>query len=447
MATLAELKEQRASHLTIAASIVAAADADKRAITDDEQAKVEAAHAEIDALNATIDREEKREAVTAKTRELSTQSRGAKAGAGASIPRAESIKDGFEIDPRGGYASDHEFFRDVMAADTPGSSPSKRLNRFRAPIVAAVGSDEQSTFSNPYGGYLLPSATFGGFLQTAAEADPIAGRVTAVPMATPSVRFAARVDKTHTNSVSGGFRVYRRAEADTAASSRQEYEQIELTAYGLFGIAYATEEVLSDSLVSVIAMIQAGFGDEFTSKLIVERMQGTGVGEYLGILNSGATLSIGEETGQAAATIVYENILKMRARCWGYANAIWMGNHDIVSQLMLMNQSVGTGGQAVWQPSAREDHPDTLLGRPLILTEYCKTLGTTGDLWCVNWSQYLEGTYQPLQNAESIHVRFVNHERCFKFWMRNAGQPWWRAALTPKNGATMSPFVKLDTRA
>jgi HK97 family phage major capsid protein len=96
----------------------------------------------------------------------------------------------------------------------------------------------------------------------------------------------------------------------------------------------------------------------------------------------------------------------------------------------------------------REDHPDLLLGRPLVFTEFCQTVGTVGDFVLGNWSQYLEGTYQPMQSAESMHVRFVNHERTFKFWTRNAGQPWWKAALTPaKSTTTLSPFVTLATRA
>jgi hypothetical protein len=73
-----------------------------------------------------------------------------------------------------------------------------------------------------------------------------------------------------------------------------------------------------------------------------------------------------------------------------------------------------------------------------------QTLGTAGDLMLVNWSQYLEGTYQPLQSAESIHVRFVNNERAFRFTMRNDGAPWWRSALTPKHSSnTLSPYVRL----
>ena len=138
----------------------------------------------------------------------------------------------------------------------------------------------------------------------------------------------------------------------------------------------------------------------------------------------------------------------MRARCWGYGNAVWLANYDTMPQFALMSLSVGTGGLPVFMPSAREDVPDMFLGRPIIFTEYCKTLGTVGDVILINAGEYLEGIYQPLQSAESMHVRFLNHERAFKFWTRNAGWPWWKSALTPRNGSnTLSPFVVTATRA
>ena len=138
----------------------------------------------------------------------------------------------------------------------------------------------------------------------------------------------------------------------------------------------------------------------------------------------------------------------MRARCWGYENAIWLYNHDALPQLMNLVMPIGTAGVAMWQSSAREGEPDLLLGRPAIATEYCDTVGDEGDLILGNWTQYLEGTYQPLQSAESIHVRFEYHERVFKFWTRNAGAPWWRSPLTTKNSTnTLSPFVTLGARA
>src|SRR5690606_4983645 len=115
---------------------------------------------------------------------------------------------------------------------------------------------------------------------------------------------------------------------------------------------------------------------------------------------------------------------------------------------IVVSDGQGAGGLVtIYQASAREDRPDMLLGRPIFYSEHASPVGEEGDLLLVNWSQYLEGLYQPIQSAESVHVRFVNHERAFKFWLRNAGAPWWRAPLTPNQSAvTLSPIVTLETR-
>jgi len=110
---------------------------------------------------------------------------------------------------------------------------------------------------------------------------------------------------------------------------------------------------------------------------------------------------------------------------------------------------VGVGGSTlIYQQSLSEDRPSMLLGRPIFYSEYASTLGSVGDIGLFNFSQYAEGIYQPLQSAESIHVRFIYNERTIKLSERNCGQPLWRVALTPNQSSTkLSPFVLLAARA
>jgi HK97 family phage major capsid protein len=348
-----------------------------------------------------------------------------------------------KIESQGGFKHEREFLLAVMNHGQ-GKKMDPRLEKF---FIKTAGSDENQSQSLPYGGFLIPYGFIPDVLKIEPEQDPMGSLTRKVPMAQPAIKIPARTDKNHQTSVSGGLIVTRKAETDTAAPSRMQLEQVSLESHSLFGLAYASEELLSDSPVSFVALLQSGFADQFTYQLIDERLNGTGVGQYLGIMNSPCLVTVAVQPGQATKTIVYENILNMRARSWGYGKSIWIANHDCVPQLMLLNQAVGTGGAVVWQPSAREDHPDTLLGRPLIFSEYAQTLGTTGDIVLGNWNEYLEGLYQPMMQEESIHVRFLNHERTFKFWVRNAGTPWWRVPLTTKRSAnTLSPFVVLASR-
>lgn len=367
-----------------------------------------------------------------------------------------------------GFGTPREFMATVMKAyTTPGLALDKRLaplslsNIRKAArdagdltVLKAAGSDENAGITDPFGGFLVPVSYSSEFLKIAPEVDPAAGKTRNVPMGNPIVKIPARTDKNHTTSVAGGVTFTRKPETVGGTASRIQVEQVTLEAHTLFGLSFATEELLMDSPQTFSAILADGFAEQYGYHMANERLNGTGVGEFLGVWNAldsngtGPTLSVSKETGQAAATIVVENLYKMRAQAWHYSDAIWIANHDTIPQLMLLNQPVGLGGAVVWQPSAREDHPDMLLGRPIFFSEYAQTLGTIGDIGIYNWKEYLEGTLQPMQNDMSIHVRFVNHERTFKFFTRNAGCPWWRTALTPKNSANkLSPFVLLATRS
>ena len=348
--------------------------------------------------------------------------------------------EGFEKDPKRGFADHREFFSAVMEAGERGRTDDARLKYMTA------GSDEQSTTADPYGGFLVPAGLSPETLKVMSESDPLAGLVKRVPMTSPILSFNARVDKNHSTSVSGGFVVYRRSETQAVSSSRQQYEQVVLNANSLMGLAYASEEVLQRSPVSFIALIEDGMRDEFPAKLMNERINGTGVGQFEGVLNSPALISVAKETGQAAATILFENIIKMSSRAWRYGDSVWIANHNTRTQLRSLTQAIGTGGVQV-PLFTNGDGVERLDGRPIIFTEFAQTLGTVGDLILMNPSQFLEGTLQGMLSAESMHVRFETHERTFKFWMENDGRGWWRTALTPRNGDTLSPFVALATRA
>lgn len=353
-------------------------------------------------------------------------------------------------DPKRGYKNHVEFFNDVIKAGKPGNDmrPDKMPERLKA-LFNTVGSDEARVASNPDGGFTIPPAFLPGILTTDLQALQVdSGALTRkVPMDAQVVYVNARVDKNHSSSVSGGFRVYRRAETDTVDASKATFEQIKLEANSLMGLSYATEEILARSPVSFAALIQSGFADEKQSKLNYERIWGSGVGEFTGIQNAGSLISVAKESGQANDTIVGANILKMRARAWRYGSCVWMCNQDTLVQLMSAHITGTNGDVFLFAPGNGTDKPDTLLGRPVLFDENCATLGDLGDIMLVNWNEYLEGTLGGASFEESIHVRFIYNERAFRFTMYNDGQPWWRTALTPKKSATtLSPFVTLAAR-
>lgn len=346
-------------------------------------------------------------------------------------------------DAQRGFRNHQEFLTCVLNHSL-GRETDNRLN----PLMVNGANDGHGTMNDPYGGFLVPEAFLPTELSIGPEADPTAGRTTQIPMTAPVVKINARVDKNHSTSVSGGLTVTRRAEQESIDYSNQERERITLDAHTLIGASFATNELIADSPVSLAALLEAGFRDEFASKIFDEKLNGTGAGQYEGVLNSPALITVAQE-GSQNDTILGINLIKMRARCWGYGNAIWLANHDTYPQLIQAHIESATpaGVISFYQPSLRDDRPDILLGRPIFYTEYCSTLGDVGDIVLADWSQFLEGQIQGMKGETSTHVKFVTHEQVFKFTMRNDGRSWWKTALTPKNGATLSPFVTLAERA
>lgn len=354
-----------------------------------------------------------------------------------------SVTDNAEADPKRGFRDHKDFLKAVMNAGLGG-----RVDARLRPLAAA-GSDEHGVYSDPHGGFLVPHGIAPGILAVEPEDDPIFPLLTQVPMTAPTVSFNARVDKDHSTSVSGGFVVTRRPETVEGTPSRARFEQVVLTANEEFGLSFASERILTDSPQSFIAIIQAGFRDEFAAHGMNERINGIGSGEPLGLMNAGCKIVVSKESGQKAATILKENIDKMAARCWRYSRAVWLANHNTRPQLKSIVQAVGTGGSVVpyfVTEGAPAGFDGLLDGRPLKFTEFAKSLGSEGDLILFVPSEYLWGTYQSEQFAESIHVRFTSAERAFRFYRRNDGRPWWTEPLTPRNGDTLSPIVTLQAR-
>ena len=256
-----------------------------------------------------------------------------------------------------------------------------------------------------------------------------------------------------TGSRWGGVRVYRTNEAGTVTATKPNFDYIEMAVEKLMGLAYATEELLVDATLMEGVFTRA-FSSEFAFTIDDEIVRGDGAGKCLGILNAPALVTVSKESGQAADTIVSENIIKMYTRmpARNRGNAVWLVNQDIESQLHTMNLVFPTnaGGVATFlPPGGLSGQPYAqLYGRPIVPIEQASALGDLGDIMFVDLSEYLIIEKGGLNAAQSMHVRFLYDEMTFRWTMRNNGQPKWKSAITPYKGSnTVSPFVALQARA
>lgn len=316
----------------------------------------------------------------------------------------------------------HNWLTDVREATLGDPMASLRLRN-------AAGSDEQSIVSDPYGGYLVPEQ-WRPTLQEVGLYDPTIDLVTTLPMSTGTMNVPARADKTHTTSQTGGFTVTPRSETQAATASRGEVELVTLQAHSLTGLVYSTTELVMDNPAAAGLLIRRGLAEQLGYYLLDKKINGTGVGELEGIVNSPCAISATRDDSQ---------LFEMVARSWRFDRSIWLANPDAFETMIVEAHSTGTNGDNF--PYSPMNH--TICGRPLFLTEFCPAVASKGSVILWQPSEYLLGVRNEIL-TESIYVRFAEHENAYRFVCRCDGRMWWRSALTPKNGAaTLSPVVVL----
>lgn len=302
------------------------------------------------------------------------------------------------------------------------------------------------------GGVLVPEEFRSQIMQLAVEAAIVRPRATVIPMKNPRLHLPIVDETSRVSSIFGGVVVYRTEEGAELEESAASFASIKLDVTKQTALAHVTNELVKD---------WGAFGAWFDSSVPVamafyedvDFLSGTGAGEPLGMLNAGNTaiIEVAKESGQAASTIVWENVLRMYARLLpsSYGSAIWIAAPNTFFELATMALTVGTGGSAVWISDAHGAPQLTLLGLPVKMSEKAPAgLGTRGDLSLVDPKMYAIGDYQTMTIDSSPHVKFTSDKTTFRAIARNDGRPMLLSPITPRyNGDTLSPFVQLATRA
>lgn len=406
----------------------AAADRD---FTADEQAQYDALKAEVAGLDGQIARAEELE----RLRSASARPVTGAQGNGQENP---------------GYKSFGEQLVAVMRAARPDADGTDRTR-----LMAAASGMSEAVASD--GGFLVQRDFSNDLLKRTYEYGQISSRVFRVPISAGSNGLKINaVDETSRANGSrfGGVQAYWKDEAALLAESKPKFRTMELSLKKLTGLCYATDELLQDAAALETIMNQA-FAEEFSFKIEDAIINGTGAGQPLGFLNSGAVVSQAIESTQTIANssgFLANNVTKMWSRmpARNRSSAVWLINQELEPYLTLMTVGGSGGATPVYIPAGGLSGAQyaTLLGRPVIPVEYCAALGTPGDIILADLSQYMMIDKGGINGASSIHVRFLYDETTFRFTYRVDGQPVWNSPLTPyKGSATQSPFVTLAVRS
>ena len=425
MKKVLEMKAKREDARLKAMAVLNKAEAEDRFLTEDEQKEIDGYESEIRSWDESISRAEKLLAIE---------------------PEDRSATEKTEVKPAPGKGEEKRFatFGEQLLATYRAAAPGGKVDE-RLTTRAASGLNE-STPSD--GGFLVQQDFVTELLKRTYETGILASRAKKIPISTNANGMkinAVDEDSRANGSRWGGVQTYWEGEADELTGSKPKFRQLELSLKKLTGLCYATDELLQDA-AALEAVIRQAFAEEFGFKIDDAILDGSGEGEPLGILKSGAIVKVEKEKDQTD-TITVENLIKMWNRLWARsrANAVWYINQELEPYLYTLK----LGDKPVYIPAGglSEKPYGTLFGRPVIPLEQCNAAGELGDIILADIGQYLLIDKGGVKAASSIHVRFLYDENVFRFIYRVDGKPTWNKPLTPyKGSASVSPFVTLAKR-
>ena len=431
MSDIKKTRQRAADLYQQAQTLAKTAASESRDMTAEEVGKFDALMDQHDAAMADVRREERlldAERALAATAPMSA----------APIAQPVEVRD---LDVERPFADFGEYLMAVARAGMPSAVVDRRL----LPLAGPSGAN---TSVPSEGGYLVHKDFSSILLDKAQQESLVWQDCTEIPIGPDSDGVElVTIDETSRANGSrwGGVQVYRRGEADTVAASKPAFGKLTIDLEDIMGLAYVTERQLRDGS-SLAAIVSKAFASEFAFRMDDEVVNGTGNGQCLGILQSGALSTVSKENAQTG-TFVAANAAKMLARMPArlIGGAKWYINQEVLPQLVTMT----LGNQPIYLPagSIAEAPNGMLRGRPIVPIEQASTLGTKGDVILANFGEYLVATKGGLEQADSMHVRFIYAERAFRWLARNNGAPAWKSALTPYKGSSaLSPFVVVENR-
>jgi HK97 family phage major capsid protein/HK97 family phage prohead protease len=350
--------------------------------------------------------------------------------------QAARTTENLESDPKRGFRNLGHFTFDVVQACKLNGRVSENLR------AASVFANESA---GPDGGYDVPPEFAAGISSLALSEESLLSRTQNITVEGNSMSFT---DSESTPWGSSGVIASWDGEGSTAIPTKPGTKKKRLELNKLRVLVAATDELLSDSSAMSSYLTQT-MKEAVDWKVQDAIVNGAGAGLPLGITKSAAIVTQSKESGQAADTIVAANIAKMYARGLGGAGAnfVWLLNPDAFPQIITL--TLNNNPIFIANNSGIKGAPDGLLmGKPIILTDTCQTLGNLYDIVYANMNGYRTITKGGgAQFSTSMHLWFDQDIQAFKLVVRMDGAPQLSAAVTPPNSSvTRSHFIALEAR-
>lgn len=395
-------------------------------------ADIESLNSEFGQISAQLDAAEMAEAI--KARGAASAGRKTAPAAPATVPARDVTVAASRAERFGGFNSAGEWLMAVKKAGQTGELAPQFKN---AVAYEKVGED---------GGFLVPEEISAAILKKMEGDESLMARTNTIQVAGNNLTINVDENQPWTGGVTASWV----GEGQTIGESKPNFKQASWRLHKLAALVKATDELLEDA-TALASYIQGAAPSAIMHQVNKAIINGNGVAKPLGIIACPFTVTVSKESGQAADTILAENVVKMYSRMFpmSRSNAVWYINPAVEEQLRLMKDGndqfiyLTPGSQMNQTPYA------SLMGRPVVpLMGGMPALGDLGDIIFGDLSYYyMIRKASGVKSATSIHLHFDKEITSFRFSLRLDGKCPYQAPVTTEFGSySMSAFVQLEAR-
>lgn len=143
-----------------------------------------------------------------------------------------------------------------------------------------------------------------------------------------------------------------------------------------------SNKLLAKSVIPVEQMLRERLGYKFALTQEKAFMTGDGFNKPLGLFTAstqGVPTTRDVSTGNTTSSITIDGLINAlySLKAQYQMRATWLLHRDGLKKIRLLKDV--TSGQYLWQPSVQAGQPDTILGRPIAMSEYVPNTFTTGQ--------------------------------------------------------------------
>lgn len=409
---------------------------EKDGLTPEETETVNGLTSEAETLQAQIEAKVKMEKVMASASkvEAKTAPKSTYGKVEVGVPRKmENGKNGFD--------SVGEFF--MALKDDPRGNRNENLQILNSQREK-VGED---------GGFLVPDDMLDQIQKKIEGDESLLPRTRQLTTAGNRISIPVDENQPWTGS-SSNFESYWVGEEKSATESQKKMSECDIKLHKVAAKVSVTDEMLEDApLIESIIMQDAP--EVIMHRINSAIINGDGVKKPEGILQSGFGFEVAKEGGQAADTVVFENIKKMYTHALPQAkrNGIWIHNVAVEEQLigLQINTSATDSVSNYLQNNSIDGAPyGTIMGRPRFpMAGALPALGDRGDIMFVDLAYYFTAVKTAgVQRKISVHALWDEDKTSYKFTFRVGGKcPFRQPAETEFGAYKLSGLLYLQNRA